>query len=103
MSNFELPDRVNPYQLADKLSHLEGEISAKRLERLDETTEGVDESAQVSLSFDRDESGRRVISGHVNGVANVQCQRCLKAFKTKLSGKFNLALVYNDEMEMNCF
>ena len=98
MSNFELPDRVNPYQLADKKTDLQGEISAQRLERLESTTEGVREPAQVKLSFDRDEAGRRVISGRVKGAANVQCQRCLEAYGCELEGEFNLALVYNDEM-----
>ncbi|WP_196157878.1 YceD family protein [Reinekea sp. G2M2-21] len=98
MSNFELPDRVNPYQLADKKSELSGEINAQRLKRLDDVTEGVTESAQTTLSFDLDDSGRRVITGHVQGAADVLCQRCLKAFNYKLEGSFNLALVYYDEM-----
>ena len=98
MSNFELPDRVNPYQLADKLTLLEGVISAKRLKRLDETTAGIDESAQVSLRFDRDESGRRLIFGHVTAIVNLQCQRCLQVYGSKLDGDFTLTLVYNDEM-----
>jgi uncharacterized protein len=98
MSDFELPDRVNPYQLADKLSRLEGVIGAKRLKRLEEATAGIDESAQVSLGFDRDESGRRLISGHVTAIVNLQCQRCLQVYGSKLEGDFTLALVYNDEM-----
>jgi uncharacterized protein len=98
MSNFELPERVNPYQMADKKSVLEGEVSAQRLRRLVEATEGLTESAQVNLSFDLDESGRRVITGQVSGTANLLCQRCLKPFSYKLSGSFNMALVYNDEM-----
>ena len=98
MSNFELPERVNPYQLADKASDFEGEISRERLSRLEEATEGVVGSAQASLSFDRDGSGRRVVSGQVSGAVNLLCQRCLKAFQYKLDGSFNMALVYNDEM-----
>ncbi len=98
MSNFELPDRVNPYQLADKKSQLNGEINAQRLKRLDDVTEGVTESAQTTLSFDLDDSGRRIITGQVQGAADVLCQRCFKAFNYKLEGSFNLALVYNDEM-----
>ncbi len=98
MSNFELPERINPYQLADKTTVLTGEINASRFKRLDEVTEGITESAQVTLSFSLDESGRRVITGQVMGAADLLCQRCLKAFNYKLEGSFNLALVYNDEM-----
>lgn len=98
MSNFELPDRVNPYQLADKKTALTGEVSPQRLKRLEEASEGLSQSAQVSLSFDLDESGRRVITGQVKGAAELLCQRCLKPFRNELSGEFNLALVYNDEM-----
>lgn len=98
MSNFELPERVNPYQLADKKSELEGEVSPQRLKRLEEATEGISQPAQVNLSFDLDEAGRRVITGQVKGAANLLCQRCLKPFHNELTGAFNLALVYNDEM-----
>lgn len=98
MSNFELPERVNPYQMADKLSELAGEVSRERLSRLEEATEGVVRSAQAKLSFDRDGSGRRVVSGQVSGTVDLLCQRCLKAFQYELDGSFNMALVYNDEM-----
>lgn len=98
MSNFELPERTNPYALADKQSDMAGEIGRERLSRLEEATEGVLRSAQASLSFGRDESGRRVVSGQVNGTVNLLCQRCLKAFQYELAGSFKMALVYNDEM-----
>jgi len=98
MSNFELPDRINPYQMADKKSDLSGEIETKRLKRLEAATEGLPKPANATVSFDLDGSGRRVISGQVSGTANLLCQRCLKAFSYDLEGEFNLALVYNDEM-----
>ncbi|EAR09758.1 hypothetical protein MED297_16404 [Reinekea blandensis MED297] len=98
MSNFELPAQINPYALADKMSELEGEVSLDRLSRLDEATEGVIRTAQASLSFGRDASGRRVVSGQVDGAVNLLCQRCLKPFQYELAGSFKMALVYNDEM-----
>jgi uncharacterized protein len=98
MSNFELPDRVNPYQMADKKADLSGEVNTERLERLAEATEGLLRSAKADLSFDLDDSGRRVITGQVNGSVNVLCQRCLQPFAYELAGSFKLALVYNDEM-----
>ncbi|MBU2863310.1 YceD family protein [Reinekea marina] len=98
MSNFELPEHVNPYQLADRETNLEGVISGSRLERLADATAGEPSEAHATLRFFRDESNRRVIAGQVNGVAKVQCQRCLNAFGYKLSGEFQLALVYNEEM-----
>lgn len=98
MSNFELPDRINPYQMADKKAHLAGEVSTQRLKRLESATEGLNRSANAELDFDLDDSGRRVISGQVDGTVTVLCQRCLKPFDYELEGQFNLALVYNDEM-----
>ncbi len=98
MSNFELPERINPYQLADKQVQLEGVVDAKRLKRLGEATSGVIEPAKVDMKFGRDESGRRVISGTVSAVVDLQCQRCLTAYRDELDGDFSLALVYNDEM-----
>jgi uncharacterized protein len=98
MSNFEIPERVNPYQMADKKSELIGEVSRERLKRLESSTEGLTESAHASVNFDLDESGRRVIFGQVSGTANLLCQRCLKPYEFKLAGSFRMALVYNDEM-----
>jgi uncharacterized protein len=98
MSNFELPEHVNPYQLADKETSLDGVISGSRLKRLAQATAGEPSEANATLRFFRDESNRRVIAGQVKGVATLQCQRCLNTFGYSLSGEFQLALVYNDEM-----
>lgn len=98
MSNIELPDQVNPYQLADKAADLAGHISPARLHRLGEATLKVNDGVQAELKFDHDSSGRRVITGQCSGSVDVQCQRCLKAFGQQLQGSFNLALTYNDEM-----
>lgn len=98
MSNFELPEYVNPYQLADKNSELVGVVNPKRLKRLEDASEGVTVPANAQLRFARDESNRRIVSGHVTGTVNVQCQRCLDVYSYALDGEFQLALVYNDEM-----
>jgi len=98
MSNFELPEHVNPYQLADKETSLDGVISGSRLERLAQATAGEPSEASATLRFYRDESNRRVVVGQVKGVATVQCQRCLNTFGYDLAGEFQLAIVYNDEM-----
>ncbi|MEJ2042042.1 MAG: YceD family protein [Reinekea sp.] len=98
MSNFELPEQVNPYQLADKSADLSGVISASRLKRLEQASDELVSDAEAQLSFYWDDSGRRVISGEVTGTAQLLCQRCLQPFERKLEGSFQLALVYNDEM-----
>lgn len=98
MSNIELPDKVNPYQLADKQAELVGYISPARLQRLGEATLNINDPVQAELKFEHDSSGRRVITGQCSGSVNMQCQRCLKAFDQQLQGSFNLALTYNDEM-----
>ena len=98
MSNFELPEHVNPYQLADKSAELVGEVSAKRLQRLEHAVDSIISATQVSIRFAHDESGRRLVSGTVSGTVSVLCQRCLQPFDQALAGQFQLALVYNDEM-----
>lgn len=98
MSNFELPERINPYQLADKQGELEGVIAASRLPRLMQAATAINEPAGIHLVFKRDDSGRRIISGTVSCAVSLQCQRCLTSFSYELSGEFALALVYNDEM-----
>jgi uncharacterized protein len=98
MSNFELPERIHPYQLVEKQEELEGVVAASRLPRLMQAATAIDEPARVHLTFKRDDSGRRVISGKVSCAVELQCQRCLTSFSYELSGEFALALVYNDEM-----
>lgn len=98
MSNFELPDSVSPYPLADKSAELSGEISVSRLVRLSENTAGVNAPVTASFHFYRDESGRRVIEGTVTAEVNLRCQRCLDIFSLALNGDFKMALVYNEEM-----
>lgn len=98
MSNIELPDHVNAYQLSDKQVSLAGEISVGRLKRLASLTESIEGPVKARFAFDRDESGRRIITGEVSCVVSLQCQRCLGFFRYELDGCFRLALVYNDEM-----
>lgn len=98
MSNAEIPESVNPYQLADKGTLLSGYIANKRLERLSSAVVAIHDGTTASVSFDIDESGRRVIKGQCGASVALQCQRCLESFDVKLSGAFDLALAYNDEM-----
>ena len=98
MSNFEMPENINPYQLADKQAGLEGVVPALRLNRLSQAVVSIDKPAEAQLSFKRDDSGRRVIEGKVFCAVSLECQRCMEPYPVELSGEFTLAIVYNDEM-----
>ncbi|MFL0796562.1 MAG: YceD family protein [Cellvibrionaceae bacterium] len=51
----------------------------------------------VELDFDRDEGGRPMVTGSLNGEVQVTCQRCLDAMPFALSTNVRVGLVWDDE------
>ncbi|MHA7878286.1 MAG: YceD family protein [Saccharospirillum sp.] len=98
MSKSELPERVDAYKLADQTSTLDGEIAFGRMARLANLVVEESDAFKAQLRFDRDSEQRRVVSGWVEGRVALECQRCLRPVHYDLHSRFDLAIVYNDEM-----
>lgn len=98
MSNDEkIPEKVNPYRLAEAKASLHGVVSIKELQRL--CTSLADDSGDVLIntSFGIDENGVRYIKGHWETELKLQCQRCMEPFVYGIMGDFLSGVVKTEE------
>ncbi len=92
-----LPERVNPFLLAERGRVLEGVLPLNRLPRLAEVLAAdVAEQARVRLAFMRGRSGIAVLDGEVSAELALTCQRCLEPMAYPVESRINLALVESD-------
>jgi len=98
-SHAELPKSVDPYRLAEQNTTLEGDIPLSELTRFRESVLGVDEGSvcNVKLSFYMDAQRRRIVSGELEALVSLECQRCMGDMRTTLNSQFTLGLVTSDE------
>jgi uncharacterized protein len=88
---------VDPRKLASQdveLHAVEAVSSFSRLAGLLANDQG---EVTIDLAFRRDESKLICIDGHVSGVLQVPCQRCLEAMPLVVDSHFHAAMVKNDE------
>lgn len=67
--------------------------------RFRESVLGVDEGSvcNVKLSFYMDAQRRRIVSGELEALVSLECQRCMGDMRTTLNSQFTLGLVTSDE------
>lgn len=87
-----LPERVDPFQLADAEYHWRGELLLGQLSRLSAALSGSEGVAQVSLTFGTDEVGTRFLFGRATASVGLICQRCLEPLELVLDAEFRLGL-----------
>ncbi|MGK0673346.1 MAG: YceD family protein [Halothiobacillaceae bacterium] len=75
---------------------LEGEVHATKLPRLQGTVLR-DASIRFSLSFGKNDEGRAVVTGRVQGTVELVCQRCLDAVAIELDVAVGLGGVDSEE------
>ena len=92
-----LPSRVDALKLTSQGAVLEGMVSPDSLPRLKEAVARVSMSAQASLSFDRDASGHRVVSGDLKAEVEQVCQRCLLAMSRDIVAEISWVLVFAED------
>lgn len=86
-----LPDRVDPWRLAERGKVLEGGVALADLPRLAPLL-GAGGEAAYRLVFGRDD-GRAVVSGQVRAEFVLRCQRCLEPMRLAVDRRFELAFV----------
>lgn len=99
MSN-RLPVEVDPFRLIEQRRQLSGIIPLSQLPRVKALAvldgESVLHEFQVNLEFQRSDSGLPMISGRVQGVVPVQCQRCLGAVTIDVDSTVNVVLTTSE-------
>ncbi|MCU0766265.1 MAG: YceD family protein [Gammaproteobacteria bacterium] len=86
-----LPDRVDPWRLAEGGKVLEGLVALAALPRLAPAL-AAGGDASYRLEFGR-EDGRAVVTGRVRAVLALRCQRCLGPLRLDVDSAFALAVV----------
>ncbi len=93
-----IPDRVDPWRLAEQGETLEGRIKLDSLPRLAPLLATADGEAAFVLNFGRDRRRRLIIRLGVGAELVLECQRCLDSMVQKVESEVCLALV-RDAME----
>ena len=88
-----LPERIDPWLLADRAETLVGELPGAGMARLAALVRSVPGPVAVRLEFGRGASGQRYVEGRATAAVCLTCQRCLEACTLELDVAFRLALV----------
>jgi len=88
-----LPERVDPWRLADQGKVLSGRCALADFPRLAPLLADTTGEAEFRLAFLRDEERRPVIRGEVRTILRLTCQRCLESVDLPIDSRFTLGIV----------
>lgn len=92
-----LPELLDPASLTPAGREYRGALATAGMERLAALVHDSDvPDLDVRLFAGRDAGGRRFVTGHVDGLLHLCCQRCLAAMDFPLALDFRLALVESE-------
>lgn len=91
-----LPERVNPYRLADQGRELEGSYPLNLMPRLAEAVSEVSGEAMVSMVFSRSGAGLAIADGEIQATLVLTCQRCLGLMEYPVKTEISVAFVPDD-------
>lgn len=94
----QLPNKIDPWQLAANSERLDGDLALAGMPRL-AVLNRADGRASVSLTAGVDERGRRFIEGRLRADLELVCQRCLGPLRLPLDVAVCLGLI-RSEMEI---
>lgn len=77
MTTRKLPQFVNPIDLCDKGTILEGELPLQAMNRLNDILANKEGNVLIKLDFHKNEQKVRVITGAIAGHLSLLCQRCM--------------------------
>jgi uncharacterized protein len=99
MSFDPFPERIEPRKLFARNGTVSGFIALGKLQRLCEYLSNKEGQIEVSLSFGRDVSNRRLLSGPINGTVHMLCQRCLKETSVSLHSELKVLVLSNRQWD----
>jgi uncharacterized protein len=91
-----LPIEVNPYRLIEQRRQVSGALPVSQLTRLEPMLESQEGVLNVELSFDRNDVGRPVIQGAIQGQLVLRCERCSDALNYDFASEVDVVLVKSD-------
>lgn len=97
MSATPLPTGIDIRKWVVKGAEFSAEVPIASLPRIQDLLASHDANLQVELRFFIDEERHRRISGRLQGVVQVFCQRCLNAMDMPVDTRFELAVVWSEQ------
>jgi uncharacterized protein len=95
------PDRLDPWRFADLGKEFGGELPLETFARLSACLLKPTGNVSFKLVFGRDQERRAILSGWLNAVLSLQCQRCLEEVNHPIDIRLSVAFVKGmDEAEM---
>lgn len=88
----ELPERIEPLQLARQGVTLEGELALAQMERLRDVSPPGG-SVRLTLTFAEEDGEPPTLSGRFEATLLPICQRCMQPMRLPVKGEFRVALV----------
>ena len=93
-----LPIDIDPFRLIEQRILLSGEMPVKQFPRMQDLLTANAGEITVNLAFDRTEVTRLpVITGHIKGELQLECQRCLQAVPFIVDSTVEIVLTKTDE------
>jgi len=92
-----LPEFIEPYRLAETQRILTGEIPVARMKRLSPLLLSDSGTAHVELIFGVDEVGFANVTGKVETMVTMQCQRCMESMDVAVKAQVSLAFVTTEK------
>lgn len=96
-TNQLLPVSIDALKFCQQGVQVSGFLPLARLQRLSQQLYVAEGEARAELSFGVDQQSRKTISGHLEAVLPLVCQRCLERIDIPVATELSLALVWNDD------
>lgn len=91
-----IPHRVDALKSCTQGATYEGIIMPEELPRLSAAVVSIQREVAAKVSFFRDESNYRVVTGELDALVSVRCERCLSALDYDLHAEMDLAIVTSE-------
>lgn len=92
-----LPQQIDPFRLAAKDSHLQGQLPLSQMKRLASLLNASDGGVAIDLSLRMEGSRVVLLTGHLQTQLELICQRCLEAYTLPLDIEVKLALTRTEQ------
>jgi len=92
-----LPSQVDIRKLATKGTDIHAKIKVNQLPRLEQMVHDANSDVEVKLHFAVNDQGKFQLSGSVESVLSVTCQRCMDAMPLVVNSSFDLVAVWSDD------
>lgn len=103
MSLQPFPETIEVKKFFSRQAHITASLPMQKLERLKQylVKAETDDSSEIDLRLDfiQDDEGRFILTGTMEGVLVLSCQRCLRGVEFTLSSDFKVQIV--DELKVS--